>query len=184
MRIMKWSLACLFFIGCASARKQGVIIEMLQVRHSPNPCDVNSVPQQSSKAWPYMWYYQTEILNQHHKPLQITEFGFYVLEGKTWKLRTHIKRHMEHEDYFNPNLDPFESMPQLYTTKNFIEFYDDGDDVEDGWIQPGHVAARKINSHGSAFKSVPRAKWSYWAKDHEGNKFYGEAEIISVPITR
>ncbi|MCI0692290.1 hypothetical protein L0337_09840 [candidate division KSB1 bacterium] len=130
--------------------------EAVTVRHSPNPSEGHLWQDPETKVIGYKWPYRTEVRNNLDVSLQITHFGIYFYKNDKWISN--------------------------YISAEFSKWYNDGDPVIDGWIQPGKVAVRAENWTGPWWRLSPRCKWTYTAQDSAGNVYHAEEEIGLTPV--
>jgi hypothetical protein len=155
-------LLCLLVLAAPLHAQQHQIekaTEALVVRHLPNPAEGSYSPQLARYKWPY----RTEVKNNLEVPLRITHFEVYYYENGKWRPENVKKRAL--------------------TGADFIEWYDDGDPVVEGWIKPGEVAVDAENWSGSGWYIPSRCKWTFAAKDRDGNEYHVEEEIALIPAS-
>lgn len=148
--------ACLSLLIClAFAPRANAADGELKVEFVP---DVVRPTYEADASPPYyIWAFETRVTNRAPVRVQVTSFTSLYRYDDEW-------------------------IPQgsAFGTKEFTEWYTDGDTVEDGWIQPGETAidARNWNRGGPA---SPRTMWRYVAKDEEGREYVGAQEVEIVP---
>jgi hypothetical protein len=157
----------LLIMGCLSAlkgyasagrRTRHAALAPLVVKHSPDPCPVN-LPRNGRKIRRrYVWYYRTEVKNNTHFPLRVIRFTMYGRVKGVWKEFPNIRGH---------SLD----------SKDFTDWYSDGDVVRNGWIPPGKTAVCDPNYHWSTVDSIREVMWVYTAVDSKG-KTYGAGATL------
>jgi serine phosphatase RsbU (regulator of sigma subunit) len=155
-------LLCLLALAApfhAQQRQPEKETEALIVRHIPNPAEGSYSPQLARYKWPY----RTEVKNNLEVPLRITHFEVYYYENGKWRPENVKKRALSGAD--------------------FTEWYDDGDPVVEGWIKPGEVAVDAENWSGSGWYIPSRCKWTFTAKDRDGNEYHVEEEIALIPAS-
>jgi len=160
MHTLSSILLCLLALAASSHAQQHQTekaTEALAVRHIPNPAEGSY----SSQLARYKWPYRTEVKNNLEVPLRITHFEIYLYENGKWVPRN-LKR-------------------RTLTSADFTEWYNDGDSVIDGWIQPGKFAVDAENWTSSGNSVPPRCKWTYAAEDSAGNVYHAEEEIELNP---
>ncbi|MFQ5710113.1 MAG: thioredoxin-like domain-containing protein [bacterium] len=148
----------------AQGHSQENVTEALFVQHIPNPISVHSTPESTKESDMYKWQFRTEVKNNIDVPLQITQFEFYFYEHGEWVPRN-VKR-------------------RTLTSADFTQWYSDGDNVADGWIQPGKVAVDSRNWVTYSYPVPPRSKWTYTAEDSAGNVYHAESEIELIPFVK
>ena len=136
----------------------------LTARSNPSPCPVNQVRGEPIKAFPYIWYYRTEVHNASKVPMRIIAFTSYSRSDGRW---------IEW-----PNV-----MKRALKTSDFVNWYTEGDPAPDGWIAPGHTAV--CDPYWTGLVRLPTAKQThklvYTAEDHRGKKYSCEAVIELLP---
>jgi thiol-disulfide isomerase/thioredoxin len=134
--------------------------EALIIRHIPNPVAAKPGENAGIGIRSYQWIFRTEVANRAKMPLHIISFGAYSYRSNKWE---------------NINVGH-----RLFNGEDFIKWYTDGDDIYDGWIEPGHVAAD--SSNWVKMYGVPyRCKWRYLAVDSTGKEYAGEEEVELIP---
>lgn len=101
--------------------------------------------------------YRTEVTNTNSVPIQVVWFQFFIEHDGQWS--------------------GFNIRNRVLREQDFLDWYNDGDDFEDGWIPPGATAACDPNWHGGNDDHFPRVKWAFLAVDKEGNTYDDEAEV-------
>jgi hypothetical protein len=172
MKKISFLLFCFFFLLTAAGTddlkdkidntQNNWIIGKLIVTHTPNPCDLHHSPSFDKDPYPFMWYYRTEVKNKSTVPLKIIWFEAFRREGDKW-IPGNITGH-------------------ALTTEDFIDWYTEGDIIKDGVILPGQTAVCDPNWHGSEEPYTSDVKWAYKAVDPDGNIYYAEEIVVSVPV--
>lgn len=163
---MKWSfIPIVLMLMCSCSVKNNEMKatnekELLLVKHIPNPAIAKPIDDGDTRFRRFLWAFRTEVTNRTQVPLRIKTFGGYEYTGGNWVMR---------------NIGD-----SLYNDKDFIEWYRDGDEIPNGWIQPGHIAVDNNNWIRSI--AVPnRFKWRYVAVDSLGKEYMGEEEVELIP---
>ena len=149
-----------------SARLSGAASSPLIARNTPDPCNVNQIRRRLVKAYPYVYYYRTEIRNNSKSPLRVVSFSCYTWENGRWVEM--------------PNI-----LKRPLVTKDFVAWYNDGDPMPDGWIAPGKMAVCDPNWSGRLRPPQvrQRVKWAFTAVDKNGKRYTCEAKIDQLPIS-
>lgn len=135
---------------------------LLEVTHSPNPCNQYVSPLIFQAPYPFMWYYRTELRNNTDAPLRVISFeGYSHLNGE-WMPNNVMRRPLGEDDFWN--WYGVLEQPGLRV------------------IPPHGVAVCEVNWHGNSVPWTPRIKWNYKACDEYGNVHETEAEIVSCMI--
>jgi len=136
----------------------------LAVTHSPNPTAIHQAKTAEAPAFPYVWYYRTEVSNATDRPIQVTKFeGWFYLDAK-WT--------------------PANITHRTLTSDDFSTWFAQGDRITNGWIQPRGKAACDPNWHGATSPVPPRCKWTFEGIDASGKAYHAEAEIESIPVEK
>ena len=126
--------------------------EPVTVKHFPR---VGKIPEKG--YFPHMWFYRTEVTNNTDRPLKVVWFDAYVdVDGK-WYASNIVGHAMRSEE--------------------FTAWYQQGDKVTNGVIQPGKTAICDVNWHGSNTAKFVKVKWAYILVDDKGNDYYVEKEV-------
>jgi hypothetical protein len=109
------------------------------------------------------WLYRTEVENDGDHPIRVVWFEFYYLDSchgdGTW-FGTNIRN--------RPLRNP-----------DFVEWYNDAKIMDDGWLQPGDVAACDPNYSFAFGDEISPVKWSFVAVDSQDNDYFAEATVPS-----
>jgi thiol-disulfide isomerase/thioredoxin len=163
---MKWSfIPIVLILMCSCSVKNNEIKatndkELLLVKHIPNPVIAKQINNSETRFRLFQWTFRTEVTNRTQEPLRIKSFGCYEHTGGNWVMRNIGYR--------------------LYNDKDFIEWYRDGDEISNGWIQPGHIAVDN-NNWVRSYAVTNRFKWYYVAVDSFGKEYVGEEEVELIP---
>jgi len=110
--------------------------------------------------WPqYEWAFETRIHNASDRPLRITAFGTSVHDGDAWVTRG----------------EPFSG-------QQFVEWYTDGDALDDGWLAPGRTAVDARNWYRDPHPMGPAVRWFYRAEDPEGREYESARYVDFIPV--
>jgi len=154
-------LVLLGSLWCVAALAQSKRPTLL-VTHLPDPCPVNRPRGEYRAPYPNVWYYRTEVKNNTAVPLRIVKFTPWALMNGKWKEQDNVLHH------------PLGS-------KEFTAWYTEGDEVTDGWIAPGKVAACDPNWTWNREPIEQTAKWVFTATDKQGATYTAEAIVHLLP---
>lgn len=154
MRATLAILSALVFVALAAgtAHARELVVEF-------DPRMVRPVHRTDLENPRFQWTFEVRVHNASDRPLRVVAFGSVSWSGDGW-----------------------EANPRLFGSKEFTEWYTDGDPVEDGWIAPGKTAVDAASWHTSPGPTAGRTKWIYRSVDVEGNEFEVGPEIEYVPF--
>jgi hypothetical protein len=138
----------------------------LVATNTPASCEVNQVRRRRVKSYPYVYYYRTEVRNNSKAPLRVVAFSYFKRVNGHWVEM--------------PNV-----MKRPLVAQDFVNWYNDGDPLRDGWIAPGKTAV--CDPSWSGFVRPPQAlqemKWVFTAVDKHGKRHTCEAKIDLLPVS-
>jgi hypothetical protein len=133
-------------------------LEGLVVRHVRTETDLSRYQEIAERlGFKFVCAYRTEVTNHSANRLRIRNFEAYTMvEGKRLAGNLEGRR---------------------LNWKDFVRWYAEGDDVLDGWIEPGATAVCDANWHASNELQLTQMKWSFEATDQFGDLYVAEAEV-------
>jgi hypothetical protein len=112
-----------------------------------------------------VWVYRTEVTNTTSRRMRVVWFEFYYRDEDQW---------------FGVN-----SRNRPLGNADFVEWYgDDGNILENGWLNPGTSAACDPNWHLAFGEKPYPAKWSFLVVDDSGRESLAEAEVPEEVMMR
>lgn len=145
----------------STAAEAPIVSDLFTVRHAPTPVMATEVVDAKSGRPVHVWYFRTEVRNNHPFPLRILRFDFEEI-GPDGQPR--------------PDRDG-----RTFTTGEFTQWYTAADPVRGGWLEPGRTAADSTNWNRSMAPVPPRGRWYYVAADSSGREYRAEALVDLCP---
>jgi hypothetical protein len=133
-------------------------LDGLVVRHIRTETDLSKYQELAEQlGFEYVCCYRTEVTNSQNRRLRIRTFEGYSLVNGTWQSGNILGRRLNWKD--------------------FCHWYNDGDQVVAGWIEPGATAVCDANWHSNNDLLPNRIKWTFEATDEDGDLYVAEAEV-------
>lgn len=128
----------------------------MKVRHVP--CQAAA---ENASAKQKSWIYRTEVENDGDQPIRVVWFDFFFKNEEC-----------HGGDWFGTNI-----RNRPLRNADFIEWYGDAGEIENGWIKPGQVAVCDPNYSFAFGDEITPVKWSFIAVDSDGNDYFDEAIV-------
>ncbi len=135
--------------------------DALIVTHSPNPSDIHVSEHFPNPAQPYTWFYKTEVRNNSDRELKIVWFESYFEDDGCW---------------YGANV-----LNRVLRNDVFLRWYGQGE-TNGEWLKPGESRSCDPNWHGGNDPKGYKVKWAFIAVDREGNDYFAESTVESVPV--